>query len=1027
MKSKLKKQIVLDEGGGANPKQPGPQGAAILLLLSFLTSSIFSPLLSLNALNTLNAKNDASFQEEAQVAASYATNVQSLAKTMLQGGTFQSWVQGQIQDKVNCAMAQALANATGMSPDMAAQLVSWFEKNQAEKKAKAKARTEEITSGLVTVASIALSFVAGPEMMAVGQAVLQAAQGYQNGGMEGALVGAASGAATAYAREFGVNVGVSYSYSGGFGGTLGLGSSKLNAGVTFSQHGSTSFNVGGSYGNVSYNPQSGFSGSVNLTPGENTGVMVNVAQHSGPSLTVQESNEASGIGGSVTIDGKGNTTVAATYRNATVVSATGNVHDPSSFGNLKGNENFNSDLNQNLLSQHGSTSFNVGGSYGNVSYNPQSGFSGSVNLTPGENTGVMVNVAQHSGPSLTVQESNEASGIGGSVTIDGKGNTTVAATYRNATVVSATGNVHDPSSFGNLKGNENFNSDLNQNLAMGKADENLRAGNAELAAGRSKIAETGNEAQREILNNENASAQDQHGVLATLASAGEFLTDPSSASTWLGRTAQDVVGSFLGSTGLGASDSNGFIDKDGNYRQRTCFTAETLIRTTDGLKRIDQIQVGDFVLSINENTGKVSYKRVTQLFVHDVGLIHKVTYENGSTLNTTWNHPFYLRSTGWTEVKDIRLNERSVTIASIRNSEKAKVNSNSGVLLGASLASLNKQTSNQEYSTSWKNEYRGTLGITKVEEVYTNTKVYNFEVEDNHTYFVGKDGVLVHNYLPEFADQINQRVTEIKGAINDPVGTAKAVAENQFSKEGLQRTAVDALTLGQGRNIENLVNATGVNGEEAAARAHANFVFDGVLGVATEGVGKVLSSLRGLSGAAKEVSAGSKATGPAAAEEGGALRTIKATEASRFTGAGDATTSPWLKDTRPGVAEHIGSFRDGGSFLVPESAYKGFIEGKSQIGRSSGQFITTKAEMDRLLLNTGGDTGKINKALGVNWNEPLYRIDVHNPLLHNARLPIGIEGGANSKFRWGGYTSGGKPEVVIDPVKKGQFTANKIQ
>ncbi|PNV72623.1 TIGR04388 family protein [Leptospira inadai] len=911
MKSKLKKRIVLDEGRCPNPKQPGPKGAAILLLLSFLTSSIFSPLLSLNALNTLNAKNDASFQAEAQAAASYATNVQSLAKTMLQGGSFQSWVQGQIQDKVNSAMAQALANATGMSPDMAAQLVSWFEKNQAEKKAKAKARTEEITSGLVTVASIALSFVAGPEMMAVGQAVLQAAQGYQNGGMEGALVGAASGAATAYAREFGVNVGVSYSYSGGFGGTLGLGSSKLNAGVTFSQHGSTSFNVGGSYGNVSYNPQSGFSGSVNLTPGENTGVMVNVAQHSGPSLTVQESNEASGIGGSVTIDGKGNTTVAATYRNATVVSATGNVHDPSSFGNLKGNEN--------------------------------------------------------------------------------------------------------------------FNSDLNQNLAMGKADENLRAGNAELAAGRSKIAETGNEAQREILNNENASAQDQHGVLATLASAGEFLTDPSSASTWLGRTAQDVVGSFLGSTGLGASDSNGFIDKDGNYRQRTCFTAETLIRTTDGLKRIDQIQVGDFVLSINENTGKVSYKRVTQLFVHDVGLIHKVTYENGSTLNTTWNHPFYLRSTGWTEVKDIRLNERSVTIASIRNSEKAKVNSNSGVLLGASLASLNKQTSNQEYSTSWKNEYRGTLGITKVEEVYTNTKVYNFEVEDNHTYFVGKDGVLVHNYLPEFADQINQRVTEIKGAINDPVGTAKAVAENQFSKEGLQRTAVDALTLGQGRNIENLVNATGVNGEEAAARAHANFVFDGVLGVATEGVGKVLSSLRGLSGAAKEVSAGSKATGPAAAEEGGALRTIKATEASRFTGAGDATTSPWLKDTRPGVAEHIGSFRDGGSFLVPESAYKGFIEGKSQIGRSSGQFITTKAEMDRLLLNTGGDTGKINKALGVNWNEPLYRIDVHNPLLHNARLPIGIEGGANSKFRWGGYTSGGKPEVVIDPVKKGQFTANKIQ
>jgi hypothetical protein len=28
------------------------------------------------------------------------------------------------------------------------------------------------------------------------------------------------------------------------------------------------------------------------------------------------------------------------------------------------------------------------------------------------------------------------------------------------------------------------------------------------------------------------------------------------------------------------------------------------------------------------------------------------------------------------------------------------------------------------------------------------TKVYNFEVADNHTYFVGEDGVLVHNYGP---------------------------------------------------------------------------------------------------------------------------------------------------------------------------------------------------------------------------------------------------------------------------------------
>ncbi|EQA43830.1 intein C-terminal splicing domain protein, partial [Leptospira broomii serovar Hurstbridge str. 5399] len=580
----------------------------------------------INSLNAQNAKNDLAFQAAAQSAASYASDVQSLAKAMLQGGTFESWAKGQIQDKVNAAMATAIANATGMSPDMASQLVSWFEKKQADKKAKAKARTQEITSGLVTVASIAASFIAGPEMMAVGQAALQAVQGYQNGGMEGALVGAASGAATGYARQFGVNVSVSYSYSGGFGGSVGLGSSSLNAGVSFSQHGSSSFNIGGTYGNVSYNPQSGFSGSVNLTPGQNTGAMVNLGQHSGPSLTIQESDESSGVGGSVTIDGKGNTTVAATYRNATVVSATGNVHNPSSFGNLSVNDN--------------------------------------------------------------------------------------------------------------------FNSDLNQNLAMGKADENLTAGRAELEAGRNAIAETGNEPQKEILNNENASAADQHGVLATLAKAGEFLTDPSSASTWLGRTTQDVVGSFLGSTGLGASDSNGFIDKNGKYVQRTCFTAGTLIRTKEGLKPIEKIEIGDLVLSLDPKTGELSYKKVSRLFSNETPIVHRITYTNGNVINTTWNHPFFIRGKGFTEVRNIQPEERSVTVASIRNS--SRIERSSGIQIGASLASIGSQSTNSN-SATWKDEIRGTVGISKIEEVYEKTKVYNFEVEENHTYFVGKDGVLVHN------------------------------------------------------------------------------------------------------------------------------------------------------------------------------------------------------------------------------------------------------------------------------------------
>ncbi|EQA43152.1 intein C-terminal splicing domain protein [Leptospira broomii serovar Hurstbridge str. 5399] len=249
--------------------------------------------------------------------------------------------------------------------------------------------------------------------------------------------------------------------------------------------------------------------------------------------------------------------------------------------------------------------------------------------------------------------------------------------------------------------------------------------------------------QKEILNNENASVADQHGVLATLAKAGEFLTDPSSASTWLGRTTQDVVGSFLGSTGLGASDSNGFIDKNtGKYVQRTCFTAGTLIRTKSGLKPIEKIEIGDLVLSLDPKTGELSYKKVLRLFSNETPIVHRITYTNGNVINTTWNHPFFIRGKGFTEVRNIQPEERSVTVASIRNSYR--IERGSGIQIGASLASLGSRSTNSN-SATWKDEIRGTVGIAKIEEVYEKTKVYNFEVEENHTYFVGKDGVLVHN------------------------------------------------------------------------------------------------------------------------------------------------------------------------------------------------------------------------------------------------------------------------------------------
>ena len=49
-----------------------------------------------------------------------------------------------------------------------------------------------------------------------------------------------------------------------------------------------------------------------------------------------------------------------------------------------------------------------------------------------------------------------------------------------------------------------------------------------------------------------------------------------------------------------------------------------------------------------------------------------------------------------------------------------------------------------------------------------------------------------------------------------------------------------------------------------------------------------------------------------------------------------------------------------------------------------------------------------------------------NPLLHDARLPSGLNSGANSQFQWGGYTSGGMPEIITNPIPKSDIRATII-
>ncbi len=135
-----------------------------------------------------------------------------------------------------------------------------------------------------------------------------------------------------------------------------------------------------------------------------------------------------------------------------------------------------------------------------------------------------------------------------------------------------------------------------------------------------------------------------------------------------------------------------------------CFVAGTLVTTEDGFKTIEEIEVGDKVLSEDETTGEVAVKTVTETYVNETDeLIHIGV--NGETISATPTHPFYVDKLGWTLARSLSAGDVLV----LSNGELVTV--------------------------EW----------VQHEILESPIKVYNFEVQDFHTYFVGQSSVLVHN------------------------------------------------------------------------------------------------------------------------------------------------------------------------------------------------------------------------------------------------------------------------------------------
>ncbi|MCG2809131.1 MAG: hypothetical protein L6275_02205, partial [Candidatus Portnoybacteria bacterium] len=65
--------------------------------------------------------------------------------------------------------------------------------------------------------------------------------------------------------------------------------------------------------------------------------------------------------------------------------------------------------------------------------------------------------------------------------------------------------------------------------------------------------------------------------------------------------------------------------------------------------RIDEVQSGDYVLSLNEKTGELTPAKIKQLMDMGVKTTFRLTTESGKQIETTGNHP-YLTKNGWTKV-----------------------------------------------------------------------------------------------------------------------------------------------------------------------------------------------------------------------------------------------------------------------------------------------------------------------------------------------------------------------------------------
>ncbi len=151
--------------------------------------------------------------------------------------------------------------------------------------------------------------------------------------------------------------------------------------------------------------------------------------------------------------------------------------------------------------------------------------------------------------------------------------------------------------------------------------------------------------------------------------------------------------------------------------------AGSLIQTEEGMVPIEQVRVGDRVLSQDSETGEVAWQVVLQTTKRPPEATLAVKTQDGE-LEATAGHSWWVAGNGWLRTKQLR---KGMTLHTLK----------------------------------------GTTRIESVEEKPQPVATYNLIVDGFHTYFVGKERILSYDN------------TELKGTLRTVPGLEwKVLAKN---------------------------------------------------------------------------------------------------------------------------------------------------------------------------------------------------------------------------------------------------------